>query len=346
MAGQGIPVPSPSGPGAVLVTGGAGYIGSVVAADLLSTGREVVVLDDLSTGHPDAVPPDAVFVRGDIADGPLLRRILEAHPIRSVIHLAGRSLVGESVEDPLLYVQANVAKTSALLASLRDGGVRSLVFSSSAAVYGEPYRLPIPEDHPRYPLSPYGLTKKWIEETLGWCERAWGLSWASLRYFNAAGAIPGTTLVERHQPETHLIPRLVEAWRTGRPVELFGADYPTPDGTAIRDYVHVKDLSDAHLRALSSAEAGTSGIYNVGSGIGASVLEVVRALEAVTGSRLEISVCPRRSGDPAVLVADASRITRNLGWRPRLGDIAGIVGSVVAATSEAEPLPAGKAVER
>lgn len=315
----------------ILVTGGAGYIGSVTVAELVDAGEGVVVLDDLSTGHRSSVPPKVPFVQGDIADDALVRSVIREHGVRAVVHFAAKSLVAESTMDPLLYVRANLGKTAAFLESLRTEQVRSIVFSSTAAVYGEPEVVPIPERQPQRPVNPYGLTKWWIEQTLGWCERAWGLSWIALRYFNAAGGVPERSLAERHHPETHLIPRLLQAWQQQGPAEIFGADYPTADGTAVRDYVHVRDLAQAHRLALTAAQEGRSGVYNVGTGRGYSVLEVVSALEQETGTNLDHRVLPRRAGDPATLVADGSKIRQDFGWQPQYSDMRSIIRTALDA---------------
>lgn len=318
----------------VLVTGGAGYIGSVVVDALLRAGEEAVVLDDLSTGHEDAVA-QGLLIRGDIEDGALVESICRERAVDAVIHFAAKSLVGESMRDPLLYVRHNVGKTAALLQSMRRAGVRRLVFSSTAAVYGEPERTPIPEDHPKRPVNPYGLSKWWIEQTISWCRAAWGLDAICLRYFNAAGAVPERGLRERHDPETHLIPRLLAALSAGRPVEVFGTDYPTPDGSAVRDYIHVLDLAQAHLVALWAVREGRSGAYNVGTGEGHSVLEVVSRLEEVAGVAVARSLLPRRAGDPAALVADGARLRAELGWEPRHSDLHSIIASAREAAQAA-----------
>lgn len=296
-----------------LVTGGAGYIGSVVAAQLLEAGHEVVVLDDLSTGHADAVPDGARFVEGSIADLDLVRAVLGGG-IDAVLHFAAASLVGESAQDPARYYRRNVAGTMELLDAMRSDGTSQLVFSSSAATYGEPDSVPIPETAPTRPTNPYGATKAAIDEMIGWYSRAYGLASTSLRYFNVAGAEGGRG--ERHSPETHLIPNVLRAADDPmRSVEVFGTDYPTPDGTAIRDYVHVGDLADAHLRALGGP-AGEHRVYNLGSGTGYSVREVIAACEAVTGRSIRVDDGPRRPGDPARLVASNALIGEELGWAP------------------------------
>lgn len=284
----------------------------------------MLVLDNLRSGHRSNVPENLLH-EGDIGDVEFVRSLIRRHGVTSVMHFAARSLVGESVEDPLAYVEGNVGRTARLLQAMQAEGVHEIVFSSSAAVYGEPREIPIPEDHPKQPLSPYGQSKWWIEETLRACGSAWGLGSISLRYFNAAGGVPELGLRERHDPETHLIPRLLETHRAGGVAEIFGGDYPTPDGTAIRDYVHVLDLAEAHVLALGAVRAGHNGAYNVGTGLGLSVREVVDAVGHVTGRPLMSEMRPRRSGDPAVLVADPGRIMSELGWAPRHSGIEEIV---------------------
>jgi UDP-glucose 4-epimerase len=299
----------------VLVTGGAGYIGSVVAAQLIAAGHEVTVLDDLSTGYPDAVPDGATFVRGTLRD--CAAEVL-SDDIEAVLHFAAKSLVGESVADPASYWSNNLGGTLALLEAMREIGVRTIVFSSTAAVYGEPERTPIEETDPTRPTSPYGATKLAVDTTLTEFGRMHGFGAVSLRYFNVAGAqrsADGHWLGERHQPETHLIPNVLAGATDGRRVQIFGDDYPTPDGTCVRDYIHVADLADAHLRALAACRAGQHSIYNLGNGEGFSVREVIAVCREVTGADIGTDVTARRAGDPAVLVASAAKIQADLGWR-------------------------------
>jgi UDP-glucose 4-epimerase len=295
----------------LLVTGGAGYIGSVVAAELLDAGHSVVVLDDLSTGHRDAVPPRAGLVEAGLREcEPVLARGFDA-----VLHFAAKSLVAESSARPELYWDNNVGGTLALLEAMRHTGVERLVFSSTAAVYGEPEQVPIPVDHPGRPTNPYGASKLAVDHMLTSFANAHGLAATSLRYFNVAGARGAQG--ERHAAETHLIPNaLAAATGAGGPLTVFGRDYPTPDGTAVRDYIHVVDLADAHLRALDALSAGVHRIYNLGSGAGSSVLDVVHAVADVTGCEVPVRDAPRRVGDPAVLVADGTAAERDLGWCP------------------------------
>jgi UDP-glucose 4-epimerase len=303
----------------VLVTGGAGYIGSVVGAQLVAAGHEVTVLDNLSTGYADAVPAGATFVKGTLRDcaGEVLSDGTEA-----VLHFAAKSLVGESVADPARYWSNNLGGTLALLEAMREIGVRTIVFSSTAAVYGEPERTPITETDPTRPTNPYGASKIAVDTTLSEFCRLYGFGAVSLRYFNVAGAHQtfdergaGSWLGERHNPETHLIPNVLAAATEGRHVQIFGDDYPTPDGTCVRDYIHVTDLADAHLRALEACRPGQHRIYNLGNGTGFSVREVIEVCREVTGVDIGADVGPRRPGDPAVLVASSAKIASELGWR-------------------------------
>ena len=298
----------------VLVTGGAGYIGSVVAAQLVAAGHEVTVLDDLSTGHADAVPPGATFVKGTLRD---CSAEALSDGVEAVLHFAAKSLVGESVADPAKYWSNNLGGTIALLEAMREMLIRTIVFSSTAAVYGEPERTPVTEADPTRPTSPYGASKVAVDTTLTEFARMYGFGAVSLRYFNVAGAqqAGGSWLGERHNPETHLIPNVLAAAAEGRPVQIFGADYPTPDGTCVRDYIHVSDLADAHLRALAACRPGQHRVYNLGNGAGFSVREVIEVCREVTGADIGTDVGPRRAGDPAVLVASSAKIQSELGWR-------------------------------
>jgi UDP-glucose 4-epimerase len=299
----------------VLVTGGAGYIGSVVAGQLVAAGHDVTVLDDLSTGFADTVPPGATFVKGTLRN--CAAEVL-ADGIEAVLHFAAKSLVGESVANPAKYWSNNLGGTISLLEAMREIGVRTIVFSSTAAVYGEPERTPILETDPTRPTSPYGASKIAVDTTLTEYCRLHGFGAVSLRYFNVAGAsqsADGRWLGERHNPETHLIPNVLAAATEGGPVQIFGDDYPTPDGTCVRDYIHVADLADAHLRALAAARPGEHRIYNLGNGEGFSVREVIEVCREVTGIDIGVEVGPRRAGDPAVLVASSAKIQSELGWR-------------------------------
>ena len=310
----------------ILVTGGAGYIGSHMVKLLAETGAEVTVLDDLSTGHAEAVR-NAKFVRGDIADVPATRDLLQKAGIEAVVHFAASSLVGESMTDPLKYYRRNVGGTVALVDAMRQAKVMRLVFSSTAAVYGDPVRLPIDEAHPTHPVNPYGSSKLAIERMLAECSTAYGLGAVTLRYFNAAGADPSGKLGERHDPETHLIPLVLQAASGKRAsISVFGNDWPTRDGTCVRDYIHVSDLCVAHLKALEwLASGGRYEVFNLGNGDGATVLEVIEAARRVTGKPIQVVQAPRRAGDPPSLIADASKARRILGWQPGRADIEGIV---------------------
>ncbi|MCQ8772845.1 UDP-glucose 4-epimerase GalE [Streptomyces telluris] len=303
-----------------LVTGGAGYVGSVVAAHLLAAGHTVTVLDDLSTGHRAAVPEGAAFVEGRVQDA---GRWLDSS-YDAVLHFAAFSQVGQSVADPEPYWRNNVGGTADLLAAMRDAGVRTLVFSSTAATYGEPVGVPVTEDAPTAPTNPYGATKLAVDHMIGGECAAHGLAAVSLRYFNVAGAYG--PYGERHAPETHLIPLVLQVARGEREaIAVYGDDYPTPDGTCVRDYIHVADLAEAHLRALSAARDGEHLICNLGNGNGFSVHEVIETVRKVTGHPVPQIAAPRRAGDPAVLVASAERARETLGWTPRRPDLAGIV---------------------
>jgi UDP-glucose 4-epimerase len=306
----------------LLVTGGAGYIGSVVAAVAAGEGHEVAILDDLSTGHADAVPPAAAFTKGTVRDH---AEALLADGADAVLHFAAKSLVGESVANPALYWEHNLGGTLALLEAMRLTGVGTIVFSSTAAVYGEPERTPITEDAPTRPTSPYGASKLAVDTALTEYARLRGIAAVSLRYFNVAGAhaVPdGHWLGERHTPETHLIPSILRsALGEGGPggLRLFGDDYPTPDGTCVRDYIHVTDLAYAHMLALDACVPGQHKIYNLGSGTGYSNLEVLSACREATGQEIPVQIAPRRPGDPAVLVASAERMEADCGWRAERG---------------------------
>jgi len=310
----------------VLVTGGAGYIGSVVAEELLLGGHEVVVYDNLGKGHRDAVPPGATFVHGDLGDGPLLRETLRRNRTEAVVHMAADSLVGESIVNPAKYYANNVGNGLGLLDAMRELEIHRLVFSSTVAIHGEPRNLPIEESEPTDPINPYGETKLAFERALRWYGSAYGLHSVSLRYFNAAGATERSG--ERHDPETHLIPLVLQVAAGTRPeISIFGDDYDTRDGTCIRDYIHVVDLARAHVLAIACCDAG-SRAYNLGcGGDGTTVLEVIAAARAVTGRAIPVRVGARRPGDPARLVASSARIERDLGWRPTHAGIRGIVES-------------------
>lgn len=311
----------------ILVTGGAGYVGSHFARMAADAGRRVVVLDDLSGGTPATLPASIPIIVGDIGDTKLVRHICATHSVGAVAHFAGKIQVGESVTRPDYYFEVNLVRTLALLGALRDEGVLACLFSSTAAVYGTPTEIPIPETARREPVNPYGASKLSIEFALEAWGRAYGLRWAALRYFNAAGAHPDGTLRENHEPETHLIPIVLDAGMGLRgPVNIFGTDYDTPDGTCIRDYVHVQDLASAHLLALTRLEGGeTLGAINLGTGRGYSVRAVIDTAGAVLGKRIPHLASPRREGDPPVLVADPARAIEQLGWQPTRSDLRTIV---------------------
>ena len=306
----------------LLVTGGAGYVGSVCAKVLLEQHHQVVIVDDLSTGNADAVPAGAEFIDGDMVA--VARRLLPGGSFDGVLHFAAKSLVGESVEAPERYWHANVVKTLELLETIRESGTERLVFSSTAATYGEPDAAPITEDAPTRPTNAYGATKLAIDHAITSYARAYGLAAVSLRYFNVAGAYAG--LGERHGVETHLIPLILQVARGQRAeILVFGNDWPTPDGTAIRDYIHVRDLADAHLLALQSAQASSHRIYNLGNGTGFSVREVIACCREVTGHPIAARDVGRRAGDPAVLIASSAKAIAELGWHPRRSDLREIV---------------------
>jgi UDP-glucose 4-epimerase len=308
----------------LLVTGGAGYVGSVCAKVLLEKGHEVVIIDDLSTGNADAVPEGAVFIHDDMVDA--APKLLSEGSFDGVLHFAAKSLVGESMTAPELYWHGNVVKTLELLEAIRAAGTPRLVFSSTAATYGEPESVPITEDAPTRPTNAYGATKLAIDNAITSYASAYGLAATSLRYFNVAGAYSG--LGERHAVETHLIPLVLQV-ALGKRAEImvFGNDWPTPDGTCIRDYIHIRDLAEAHVLALETAQAGEHRIYNLGNGTGFSVREVIASCERVTGMTLAARDVDRRAGDPAVLIASSEKAITELGWRPVHTDLDEIVAA-------------------
>ncbi|MCX6063617.1 MAG: UDP-glucose 4-epimerase GalE [Caldiserica bacterium] len=314
--------------GTVLVTGGAGYIGSHTVRRLVRKGYQVAVFDNLSKGHRWAVPEDIPLIVGDIADTAHVAMTIRQFHVTSIIHFAAFSLVGESMIEPRAYYTNNVIGTLHLLDAMRATGVDRIVFSSSAAVYGEPAIIPIDEDSVLAPTSVYGRTKMVIEGILHDYVTAYGLRSVSLRYFNAAGADPNGGNGEDHNPETHLIPLILQAAAGRRPsVSIFGSDYPTADGTCIRDYIHVNDLADAHVLALESLDRQTEATYNLGNGEGFSVRQIVEAAQRVVGHEIPTLESGRRAGDPAVLVASNRRACSELGWTPRLADLEAIVGT-------------------
>jgi len=311
--------------GRFLVTGGAGFVGSHLVLALLRGGAAVTVLDDLSTGHDAAVPKGALMVRGSVADPDVLERAFALGPYEAVFHFASLTLVGESMREPVRYMAENLAGGAALVDACVRHGVAKIVLSSTANLFAEPARIPIAEDEAIIPGSPYGESKAMLERLLHWAGEVHGLRSACLRYFNAAGADPDGAAGEDHRPETHLIPLVLDAAAGRRPaLTVFGDDYPTPDGTCIRDYIHVADLAAAHVAVLEPLRS-RSVRYNLGTGTGHSVREVIAAAEAVTGLAVPHTIGPRRAGDPAVLVAANARIRTELGWAPRYPDLATIV---------------------
>ena len=309
----------------ILVTGGAGYIGSHTVRLLLARGHDVTVLDSLVYGHRQAVPADRLVV-GDLADTAKLDQLLADRRTEAVVHFAAFAYVGESVKDPAKYYSNNLLNSLALLDACRRRGVQRFVFSSTCATYGNPAAVPITEDEKQLPINPYGNTKLAFERALADYAAAYPFGYCALRYFNAAGASPDGTIGEDHDPETHLIPLVFQAAMGKRPhIEIFGTDYPTPDGTCIRDYIHVDDLAEAHILALDKLGPGVQLKYNVGVGRGFSVREVIRTAEAVSWQKVPVKEGPRRAGDPAELVADAGKIRRELGWSPKYADLRPIV---------------------
>lgn len=313
---------------AVLVIGGAGYIGSHTVAELIDRGDEVIVLDNLQKGHRDAVLGGR-FYQGDLRDGEALDRVFTENSIDSVIHFAAESLVGESVQEPLKYYHNNVFGTMTLLEKMKQHGIKNIVFSSTAATYGEPEHVPILESDRTFPTNPYGETKLAVEKMLKWCENAYGIRYGVLRYFNAAGAHNSGTIGEDHTPESHLIPIVLQvALGKRQQIDVFGDDYPTPDGTCIRDYIHVSDLAMAHLLTLDKIKStGQSATYNLGSGKGFSVKEIVEVAREVTGHPIPQRMSARRAGDPAILIASSKKIKDELGWAPLYDDVRKIIAS-------------------
>ena len=311
----------------VLVTGGAGYIGSITTRNLIEEGYDVVVFDNLIYGHENTVPKQAKFINGDLQDKKSILSAISKEKIEAVVHFAGSSLVGESVKEPLKYFRNNVGGGLNLLESMKEAGVDKIIFSSSAAVYGDPGRMPIQEDDSKVPTNPYGETKLIFEKFLKWCGIAYGIRSICLRYFNAAGADTANGLGEDHDPETHLIPLILKvALGQREKIDIFGTDYDTPDGTCVRDYVHVKDLAAAHVMSLKHLkEGGTSSYYNLGSSKGYSVKEVIDVSRKVTGKPIKAVESPRRAGDPPKLVASSEKIRKELGFKFSQSDLETIV---------------------
>ncbi|NYE56426.1 UDP-glucose 4-epimerase GalE [Carboxydothermus ferrireducens] len=310
----------------ILVTGGAGYIGSHIVRQLCLKNEKVLVVDNLSKGHKKAVDIRAKLIVGDFGDENLLLEIFKKYDIKAVIHMAAQSLVGESMSQPEKYFEENISKTLSLLKVMLKANVKKMVFSSTAAVYGEPEKWPITEDFPQKPTNVYGYSKLVIEQCLEWYRQIHGFNYVSLRYFNAAGADPSGDIGEDHNPETHLIPLIFKVI-LGEQEELtvFGTDYPTPDGTCIRDYIHVNDLAEAHILALNKLNKDESGVYNLGNQKGFSVKEIIKVAEEVTGVKVKVRYGQRRPGDPAVLVASSEKIQKELNFTPKFGDIKTIV---------------------
>ena len=314
---------------AILVCGGAGYIGSHAVHALVEKGEQVIIVDNLQTGHRGALNPAAKFYEGDIRDASVLDKIFTENKIEAVIHFAANSLVGESMEKPLLYFNNNVYGMQVLLEAMVRHGVDKIVFSSTAATYGEPKRVPIHEDDETCPTNTYGETKLTMEKMMKWVSRANGVRYVSLRYFNAAGALPDGSIGEDHKTETHLIPLILQV-PTGRRdhITVFGDDYPTPDGTCLRDYIHVVDLADAHVLALEYLrKGGASDIFNLGNGQGFSVKEMIAAAEKATGRSIKVEIGARRAGDPAQLIASSEKARTVLGWKPQFTDVEQVIGT-------------------
>jgi len=310
----------------ILVTGAAGYIGSVCAEVLVSQGMSVIALDSLIEGHHAAVPPGAVFCQVDLANRPALEAVFNQHKIHAVMHFAAEALVAKSVSEPSIFYATNVACGVNLLDAVTRHGVKKFIFSSTAATYGEPEIVPIPEDHRKAPINPYGKSKLTFEGILADYKTYTGLNYATLRYFNAAGA--SKERGENHRVETHLIPRVLDAASGGIPhVDVFGTDYPTPDGTCVRDYIHVLDIADSHVRALEAIEKVSGEAFNVGNSRGFSILEVIDAAERVTGRKIPRKLGPRRPGDPAVLVASKEKLKSALGWEASHSSLEEIIQS-------------------
>jgi UDP-glucose-4-epimerase GalE len=323
--------------GRVLVVGGAGYIGSHVVRALIDRGDDPLVLDDLSYGHAWAVPGERL-VRGDLGDADLLRRLFADHDIEAVMHFAGLIVVSESTRDPGRYYRNNVSATLTLVEEMVRAGVGRFIFSSTAATYGVPQQVPIPEEHPQWPINPYGWSKLMVERVLADFEVAHGLRSVVFRYFNAAGAHPDGTLGEAHDPETHLIPLVIRAALGQGDLKVFGDDYDTPDGTCIRDYIHVSDLADAHLLGLDRLRAGgASAAYNLGNGAGYSNREVIRTVEEVSGRTVPFLWAPRRAGDPGILIGKSDRAQAELGWKPTFPALRDIVATAWRWHTEGQP---------
>ncbi len=314
---------------AILVAGGAGYIGSHMVKDLIEHGEDVVVADNLSTGHRDAINPKAKFYEGDIRDRKFLDKVFDNEDITAVVHFAAFSIVPESMSKPLKYFDNNTGGMITLLEAMRDHNIKYIVFSSTAATYGVPEHMPIKETDPQNPINPYGLSKLMMEKMMAWADKAYGIKFVALRYFNVAGAAPDGTIGEDHGPETHLVPIILQVAQGKRKeLSIFGDDYNTPDGTNVRDYVHVMDLADAHILAIKYLEAGNkSNAFNLGSSTGFSNKQMLEAAREVTGKPIPAKMAPRRPGDPASLVAASDKARTILGWKPKYDDVHDIIAT-------------------
>ena len=313
----------------ILVCGGAGYIGSHTVYELIKQNKEVVIVDNLQTGHLKAVHPEAKFYKGDIRDSEFLDKVFTENNIEAIIHFAANSLVGESMEKPLLYFNNNVYGMQILLETMVKHNIKNIVFSSTAAVYGEPKKIPILEDDETNPTNTYGETKLTMEKMMKWVNKAYGITYVSLRYFNAAGAILDGSIGEDHSPETHLIPLILQVpLKKREAITVFGEDYETPDGTCIRDYIHVLDLADAHIKAVEYLQKGNeSNIFNLGNGVGFSVKEMIDAAKEVTNEDIKVVIGERRAGDPAKLIASSEKARKILGWEPKYTDVKDVIGT-------------------
>lgn len=316
----------------ILVCGGAGYIGSHTVYKLIEQGKDVVIIDNLQSGHMDAVHPKAKFYKGDIRDFEILDKIFTENNIECIVHFAANSLVGESMVKPLLYFNNNVYGMQVLLESMVKHNIKNIVFSSTAAVYGEPKRIPILEDDDTCPTNTYGETKLTMEKMMKWCNKAYGINYVALRYFNAAGSLGDGTIGEDHNPETHLIPLILQVpLKKREAITVFGTDYNTPDGTCLRDYIHVLDLADAHIKAVEYLKAGNeSNVFNLGNGVGFSVKEMIKAAEEVTNQEIKVILGERRAGDPAQLIASSEKARTILGWAPKYTDVKQIINDAWA----------------
>jgi len=313
----------------ILVCGGAGYIGSHTVYELIKQNKEVVIVDNLQSGHLKAVHPEAKFYKGDIRDSEFLDKVFTENNIEAIIHFAANSLVGESMEKPLLYFNNNVYGMQILLESMVKHNIKNIVFSSTAAVYGEPKKIPILEDDETNPTNTYGETKLTMEKMMKWVNKAYGITFVSLRYFNACGALPDGSIGEDHFPESHLIPLILQVPLKKRDaITVFGEDYETPDGTCIRDYIHVLDLADAHIKAVDYLQKGNeSNIFNLGNGVGFSVKEIIDSAKQATNEEIKVVIGERRAGDPAKLIASNEKAKKILGWEPKYTDVKDVIST-------------------